>query len=215
MNLEVLIPVGPGHEKLVEEAINSVQLTIDNGKGPFSEVTIRPIDDTQGLHGRSKARNVGIRTSQSDWLFFLDADDLMYPHAFRYFKDFTDYDAVWGMICEWRKKKVVVREQVMEINSFNDLVKHDPFQTLQMGFFVKSHVMRMTQFDERLDAGEDWNVFLRLWKNYKCIKQQNPFMVNRRGHHSTGVRSADGGKWRIEVEKQIRDAVLVKKQHVC
>lgn len=211
MKLDVIIPVGPSHEKIVEEAIASVQMAVQEGRGIFEEVFIRPIDDLQGLHGRSKARNVGIRTSQSDWLFFLDADDLMYPTALKSFEDYMDYDAVWGMICELKKDNIVPREQVLDIRSFDELVKHNPFQTLQMGFFVKTFAMRQTQFDESMNCGEDWKVFLKLWKHFKCIKQDSPFMINRRGRHSTGPKSATGIQWRESVEKQIRDSIAIKR----
>lgn len=202
MKLDVIIPVGPGHEKIVEEAIQSVQVACETDRGTFEEVSIRPVDDTHGLHGRSKARNVGIRTSRADWLFFLDADDLMYPDALKTMEKYLHYDAVWGLICEWDKNKIKVRDgQIPQILFFETLLEADTFLTLQMGFFVKR--TSMCSFDESLSAGEDWKAYLTLWKNRKCIKQKQPFMLNRRDRHSSV--SVDGLAWRTSVEKIVRD----------
>src|SRR5215813_4401064 len=104
MKCAVVIPIGPGHELLAEDARESAQAAFDGAPGPFSELSLLCVDDTRGALGRSAARNEGVRRARRDgaqWIFFLDADDVMHPAAFDAFKPHVaSFDAVWGAICE-------------------------------------------------------------------------------------------------------------------
>jgi glycosyltransferase involved in cell wall biosynthesis len=201
VKLDVIIPIGPGHEDLVNEAVNSVNMACLTDQGPFTEIKIKAVDDRDGSNGRSKSRNLAMDASKADWLFFLDADDLMHPDALGILRDYEDFDAVWGLIAEYKDGLVLPRFQVPYIEKFETLVKLDPYYTLQMGFFVRREVM--PKFDEYMDCGEDWKAYIHLWKNYQCIKQDRPLMVNRRGSHSTGPRSATGRDWMEAVHEMI------------
>lgn len=95
----VVIPVGPGHEKLALRAKASVQQAVAHGMGAFDGVEVLCQDDSGGL-GRSRARNLAVGQAgrmAADWIFFLDADDLMHPHAFEAVAGFLPgHDAVWA-----------------------------------------------------------------------------------------------------------------------
>lgn len=203
MKLDIIIPVGPGHERLVSEAIESVKIACLTDQGPFTQVKIKAVDDTKGESGRSATRNAGIKASKADWLFFLDADDLMHPKAMTAFSAYMDKDAVWGSIAELHNGCVVDRFQMPRVDSLKQLLDVDPYYTLQMGFFVRREVMPL--FDEDMNCGEDWKVYLHLWKNHKCVKQSFPLMINRRGQHSTGPKSATGRDWMSAVKSLIEN----------
>ena len=53
--------------------------------------------------GRSAARNEAVRRAKAaniEWLFFLDADDLLFANAFDLIKQYVnEYDAIWGAYC--------------------------------------------------------------------------------------------------------------------
>lgn len=201
MKLDIIIPVGPGHKALVNEAVQSVKIAMLTGQGPFSEIKIKGIDDTAGKYGRSRARNIAISVSTADWLFFLDADDLMHPEAFLNLQESCNYSAVWGRIVEEKDGCIVDRYQLPRVDNFYQLLDIDPYYTLQMGFFVQREVMPL--FDESMHTGEDWKVYLDLWKHHNCIKIDKPLMINRRGMHSTGENSANGQQWREAVTELI------------
>ena len=204
MKLDIIIPVGPGHKQLVNEAVQSVKIAMWAGQGSFSDIRIKGVDDTEGKLGRSKARNTAIQASKADWLFFLDADDLMHPEAFTHFQESCkEYDAIWGRIVEEKEGCIVDRYQLPKIDRFDQLLEIDPYYTLQMGFFVKREIMPL--FDESMNTGEDWKVYLELWKEHNCIKINKPFMINRRGAHSTGEKSATGRQW-MEAVRALIDA---------
>ena len=103
----VITPVGPGHQAVFDD---SCAPSVDQARawnlGPFSEVRHLAMDDTEGQFGRSARRNEALRLAQeagSEWVFFLDADDILTPNAFEAFgrviEAEPDLQAVWGLIC--------------------------------------------------------------------------------------------------------------------
>ena len=206
----VITPVGPGHEGLYKECRTSINKSYNDNKGRFSEIILVRVDDTDGMLGRSRARNKGIKQAAeqgADWLFFLDADDLMAPSAFEYASNYLDkYDAVWGSIWSIEEGQQA-RERDGQLSflwSIEDVLSFDPFVSLQMGHFVKTSVALSALFNESLDTGEDFDYYLRVWEKHKCIKIPLPFFYNRRGIHSQGPRSASGREWRQVVEGTIQ-----------
>lgn len=185
--------------------MNSVRIaTLD--KGPFEKINIRIVDDTQGLLGRSQARNQALGESEAEWIFFLDADDLMHPHCFKNFQ--PGYDAVFGQIMEYSNGIAAWRYQVPEIKNYKELIAFDPYLTLQMGHFVRRKIVQEIGFDPEMDTGEDWKYYLELWKNHDCVKIDKPLFINVRGQHSKGPRSASGGQWRKVVNSMVDMARL-------
>lgn len=184
MEVEVVIPVGPGHEDLaIEAATSAMALGYD----------VIPVDDTKGELGRSRARNIGVQMAKAEWVFFLDADDLMHKDA-RKAKKYTQYDGIWGLINDGKVRIPQVRKV-----DFNTLVGHEPTQTLQMGHFIRRRVALDYPFNEVLDTGEDFDYYIRVWRDKNCIKIPHTLFINRRGNHSTGPRSANGREWREAV----------------
>lgn len=213
MKCHVIMPVGPGHGQLKHRAIESVRIAMMTDMGPFNDVTVRTIEDTDGKLGRSKARNMAVAQSDADWLFFLDADDLMHPWAFRnvasYIPRFDPAEgawAIWGTVVEIKDNVLHERYQVPSIRSFDDLITFDPYMTLQMGHFVRRDVAIKYPFDQGMDVGEDWDYYLRIWKHGRCRKVNAPFMINVRGQHSVGPRAANGKQWREVVEPMLAQA---------
>jgi tetratricopeptide (TPR) repeat protein len=203
----VITPVGPGHESLYRECLASVEKAFN--ETPVNCAGILPIriDDTDGRLGRSKARNLGVHNAAeqgAEWIFFLDADDLMSPLAFEYVSPYLEsYDGIWGSIWSIEKGELAARErpkQLPFLYSIEDVLFCDPFFSLQMGHFIKTQAALATLFDESIDTGEDFDYYLRVWEKYRCIKIPLPFFYNRRGLHSHGPRSATGFEWRQQVE---------------
>jgi len=220
MKCAVITPVGPGHKTLYRQCQHSIQAAVDQNKGPFEEVVLLPVDDLEGKLGRSAARNIGIQEAakrECEWLFFLDADDIMLADTFSVITPYlADYDAVWGNIAEIEPggEQAVLRiPQVLTIASLQELIVFDPFYTIQMGHFVKTAVAMQHLFDETMDCGEDFKYYLNIWSRYKCRKIQQPLFVNRRGLHSQGIRSATGRQWRLAVEQLL--AAYQKGEGIC
>jgi len=212
MRCAVITPVGPGHERLFEECRISVHNAIQHSKGPFREIFPIVIEDTSGEKGRAAARNEAVAIAKSadiEWLFFLDADDLMYPNAFEVIKQYVhDYDAIWGSIVEMNAgshQSMLRIPQILTIHDIREILLFDPYITIQMGHFVRTVVAGNNPFNEAMNTGEDFDYYLRVWSTAQCVKIRAPLFINRRGLHSVGPRSADGAQWRQAVEEQIEE----------
>ena len=211
MKCAVITPIGPGHEELYQSCLQSINDAWQFSKGPFNQIEIMALWDLQATHGRSKKRNEGIQEAMRlhcEWIFFIDADDLMTKFSFEAFsKYFENYDGVWGNICEapfGQLTKAKLRdEQITKMDQFEELLRFEPYSTIQMGHFIKSHIANEIKFDEEMDIGEDFRYYLRVWQSFKCVKVPEIFFINQRGAHSTGDRSGAGKKWSIAVENEI------------
>lgn len=91
VKIAVIIPVGPGHERIVIDALDSVEaqtfrqweVCVVNDTGaplPFVPSWARVIE-TPGRIGVAAARNAGIAATGAPLLLFLDADDYLQPEA--------------------------------------------------------------------------------------------------------------------------------------
>lgn len=198
----VVTPVGPGHRDLYRECEASVRDAWRGNRGPFTHLELIAIDDQEGRLGRSHARNEGVRLARAagaHWIFFLDADDLMLPGAFgEVAHRIEQYDAIWGLITS-RSMDAVEHHlrlpQILNIDRIEQVIVFDPFLTLQMGHFVRVEAALATPFDEQLDAGEDFDYYLRLWRDFRCVKIPASLSVARQGRRSGGPRGATPEAW--------------------
>ena len=253
----VIIPIGPGHMQLAEQAMASVVGAVAAGKGAFDQVYVVAGDDGRGEIGRSAARNqmvagvpaasvedpfaeggraaaapwmgvFGERADEaaafaSEWLFFLDADDLMCgpdvygESAFEVVAPYlADWDCVWGTIHEFHQGgQIMRRKQVDRITTRAAYVKTPAALSCQMGHFVRREAfLRVGGFDEKLDVCEDVDLYLREWEHLRCIKQEKPLFLNRRGAHSWMQPKTDAGgrkvhtgrEWSMRAEEMLKEA---------
>lgn len=212
MKCAVITSVGPGHEQLLENSCQpSVTAAESYNAGPFSTIQHIVMDDTKGLYGRSKRRNEAIQQAVDagyEWLFFLDADDVMTPNAFERFghclEEDAALDAVWGLICEFDgdEEPQLRPNQAETLGSRKEFLAIEPFLSIQIGAFIRTECVARFGFDEAMDTGEDFKLYYQLWEHYHCAKRPEIFFINRRGAHSTGPRAATGEDWRISVSEQ-------------
>ncbi|MDQ7087914.1 MAG: hypothetical protein Q9Q13_08690 [Acidobacteriota bacterium] len=184
----VITPIGPGHEEMAVLARASVEAAFAEDPGIFASWRWIGIDDSQGRLGRSRARNRGVAEAAAggaEWIFFLDADDLMDRQAFGHHAPYADtVDGLWGLISAFSAEQPAPRLREGQLGPTDDLlliVVNDPFLTLQMGHFVRTRVALQHPFDETLDAGEDFDYYLRVWASSRCRKIDRPLFHNRRG----------------------------------
>ncbi len=207
-------PVGPGHAQRARECRASIEAAWREHPGPFSGLEFHFIDDGRGELGRSRARNAGVaaaRQAGADWIFFLDADDLMTPRAFSIFGEYADrFDAVWGLMAIKPPDSAdyhVRFPQALTLRSVDELLLLDPFMTLLMGHFVRTGVAVDLPFDETLDAGEDFDYYIRAWEKYRCTKVAQVLSVNRSDQHSSGPRAATADQWRVSASARLAAAL--------
>lgn len=126
--ISVIIPVGPGHEHILLDALDSMEaqtvrgweviVAWDSPNKKMQEFYIRAypyvkIIDT-GCRGAGFARNRGVEASKAPFLFFLDADDYLKPNAL-----FVHLD-------EWRVEKAIIYSDYLGKAAVSDPDKLDP-----------------------------------------------------------------------------------------
>jgi FkbM family methyltransferase len=206
----VVVPVGPGHDVLFKECEHSARVAEQHSRGPFDTIEIIAVDDTQGLIGRSSARNQGVERASAagaEWSFLIDADDLMAENAFAAVAPYIHhYDAIWGQISsiKFGETTATVRKpQVSKISNLIELMVHDPYQSIQMGHLVRTELARAYPFNTALDFGEDFDYYMRVWRHARCVKITEPLFINRIGKSARGPKSGDGLQWRPAVHRVI------------
>jgi len=206
-------PVGPGHEALVGDAIESVCAQID----PRWEHII--IDDTEGgslqeygvipyamryphlkwlrsskLHNVSAARNAGARMARGRFLCFLDADDML-------FKEFVRDTLPMTM----ERAKPLVYTDWIELpeGTVHQAENWDPKALQQRSIMAvtflheKSAFTLVGGFDESLDMWEDWDYTVRLsFLGYQGIHVPKPLFSYS---YNTGKRREES----LEKAKQV------------
>ncbi len=207
----IISPIGPGHDVIYQAAANSIRAACEKSAGPFREIIPFRIDDSEGKIGRSRARNAAVQQAAQqgiEWVFFLDADDMLVPDIFINVEPYLDnYDAIWGQIFSFDNgtSQAKYREgQLGTTDRFSDILNNDPYYTLQMGHFVRTEIALANPFNEQMDVGEDFDYYLRIWEKHRCIKLGVPLFANRRGLHSGGPRSATGRDWTTVVNQLLQ-----------
>lgn len=161
MKVTVIIPVGPGHEVVAIAAIESVRRAWRAARGPFNTLELAPIADPEG-HGRSAARNEGMREHPAHWHFLMDADDTMTVTAFNEVD--LNAAATFGAVCLDKRTDSLQKRATSRDNRYplsrEDLFHFGAVGTLSMGCFVRGDLG--LRFDETLDVGEDFDFYMRL-----------------------------------------------------
>lgn len=130
----------------------------------------------QANQGVSVARNFGAQKALGDWLAFLDADDLWFPEKQFIQKKILRRHPEAKMLTAgrvWIDRQGKVRphrfcpKRVFRWN-FWRLLSHNTIPTPSV-MVEKKAFFAAKGFDEGLETGEDWDLWLKLVKNYPAF----------------------------------------------
>ncbi len=210
MKCAVITPIGPGHELYALDAADSVTAASAAGQGPFAEIMHIKVDDRNGELKPPRARNYGVelaRTAGADWIYFLDATDILALDAFTNVAgNVATHDAIWGGIHELaadETRGVPRAGQLLEITRIDEVLANDPVNTLDIGHFVKIEVALATPFVAELDGGANFDYYLRLWRKCRCVKVARAFFYQRLAAGGPLARKAETDARRRAVERVI------------
>lgn len=173
--VSVIIPVGPGHEHILQEALDSVhrqterniEVIVINDTGDSLDVPVwTRLYSTGGQQGAGAARNVGLDVAEGSFVLFLDADDLLLPQFIEATLDefkvsgryiYTDYLMVNG------------NEQ-----KYSDVPQFEAKRIFEHGMYhaitclIPRWCIGDTRFEEDMPSWEDLDFFMQLNGNGVC-----------------------------------------------
>jgi len=187
---------------LVKEAVESVLaqsftdfelIVIDDGSTDNTRESLAPYLDSlryiyQENRGVSAARNLGISVARGRYIAFLDSDDLWLKDKLLMQVDFMEQNP---------EAQICYTEEIWYRNGrrVNPKLKHRKYsgwifeRSLALCIISPSSVLlrkelldRVGGFDEGLPACEDYDLWLRITKDYPVYLIDRPLIVKRNGH---------------------------------
>lgn len=163
---------------------------------------VRLIEQTNG--GVCKARNRGIREASGDFVCLLDHDDYWFPDKLRVQVELLDSHPEVGVAYSaylvWRQDSHGVFPSPHQLSSqsapsidasFSGWVYHllllDCMMLTSTSMFRREVFERCGAFDESLPFGEDWELWLRVSREYQFMKLRNVTTLYRQ-HPAQGNR---------------------------
>ncbi|MGB7160305.1 MAG: glycosyltransferase, partial [Tepidisphaeraceae bacterium] len=183
MNVSVIIPAHNSAET-VEETLRSLvaqtwphweAIVIDDGSTDATATLVRRFIETeprvrlieQPKSGVSAARNNGIDQIRTDWMCFLDADDIFLPDYFQKMTDALAADPTLDAVtCGWARllpdgSRFDFNNRPPGIDLFEALA-HDCVITIHTVVIKVDIVRRAGKFDTSLRTCEDWDLWQRI-----------------------------------------------------
>lgn len=197
--VSVIIPVGPGHELIVVDALDSLlaqterhwEAIVINDTGGRLDLVGYPFVRmlaTRGSKGAGAARNVGIQAASAPLILCLDADDYLEPECIEYMlKVHEVYGGIVYSDC------YLVRDGSVERHEFPDWNPDTLFQGTILGvtsLMPKQVWEDVGGFDEGLESWEDWVLWIDACLKGHCGTRIDIPLYNYR--HLTGARREIG-----------------------
>lgn len=194
--ITVVIPVGPGHEQLVIDAVDSIDaqtfrlwecIVVNDSGNPLPNLPnwVKIINNTPARQGVAASRNIGLRQAKASLFLPLDADDTLEPTALAmmhevwlehrdyvysdWYERWTDHSNIWEC-ADYDAKNLTKKGCIHTVTALYPL----------------SAWKDIGGFDESLFAWEDWDFQLQLAKRGICgIRIPEPLLTYRK---DTGMR---------------------------
>lgn len=121
--------------------------------------------------GANAARNIGIKESSGDIVAFLDDDDIWLPNYLKVIHEeyLGGADAIVSGFKQLGKEEVVVTNKDLTVTK-SSLLRGNTYCGMS-GFSAKRDLLLQNSFDETLNNGQDWDMYVRLFQ--KRIKFKN------------------------------------------
>lgn len=174
--ISIVIPVGPGHEQYVPQALASI--AYQTLPAEWLEPIV--IDDTAGQHGGAgAARNAGIAQASAPLITFLDADDYLTPtgleallRGYAHHDEAYAYGDWWDA---WTPERVKYR-----VATYYDQRSHLIGGQHTVTALMATEDVRSIGGFENLSGWEDWDFWCKMAVNGLCgTRVPHPIIVYR------------------------------------
>jgi glycosyltransferase involved in cell wall biosynthesis len=206
--ISVIIPVGPGHESYVIDALDSLvaqtypywEAIVVNDTGqpwssdfgsPIAGAPYAKVVETTGRVGPSAARNRGAEHARGEALLFVDADDFMRPEALYKMAEIyfgTEgglvYTDIYELFADPTEEMKVYNNYDFKCGAVLKKMQHS-----SQYLFPRAKHEEIGGFDENIIGWEDWDHLIALQAAGVCsYRIPEPLFVYRK--HTGNVREA-------------------------
>lgn len=217
--LSVIIPVGPGHEELVMDAIDSCEaqsmrqfetiVVNDSGKSLHLPQWVRYFEVENAPQGVANARNIGIRAAHGLNILPLDADDILQPNAVKIFYEFSQVNPgviLYSDFWEDPDTEGAYRRFFTDDYEASLLVSKGAIATVT-ALIPREVFEKIGLYDTDMIAWEDWAFMLKAAENGFCYARIPKPLFTYRKH--TGRRAKDN----FENKDKNKEQILAKFGH--
>lgn len=204
MNISIIIPAY-NSEKTIDTCLNSVINQTYKGEIEIIVINDGSEDNTQKIveeiinknkklsikiinqknAGVSKARNIGLKLANGNYIALLDSDDEWLidklEKQLSVFNSDPEVSFVGGLINENK-----IQKQELIIIPLKKLIFKNYFQPSTV-IFKKNILETVGFFDENQNYAEEGNYFIRIAKHYKCVLLNEQLILYGQGKEGFGV----------------------------
>jgi glycosyltransferase involved in cell wall biosynthesis len=220
--ISIVIPVGPGHERLLVDALDSVramtfqdwecivvnatgQKWMDGFLSPVAGAPWAKVIDAGKKLKPAGARNLGAKFAKAEAILFLDADDMILPNAIQEMYEIhlgTNGGLVYG---DWLRSDGLIDQPAIyyEADDFvcGDVLKHMRHSVTCI--IPKWAHEKVGGFDESLPGWEDWDYFIAIQSIGVCsYRLESPIITYR---FRAGTIREESFGLKKEILKRIRE----------
>ena len=211
MTISVIIPTF-ARPKLLQESIDSVAnqslqpdeiIVVDGHPDGSAQATVKRFSDHEVqvvyvhhpmIGNVSRLRNVGVSTSKSKYVSFIDDDDMWDPHYLEYVVQLLsdeEVEAVLGSINYWDEEKVRRGRTLQQDVVLSDLFLMNPGVSGSGITMAKSLFEGLGGFDEQLPVSEDKDLFMRLLESSEPFRILSDARIMAREHDFDHLMASD------------------------
>lgn len=208
-DVSIVIPVGPGHEELLKDALHSVEgqthrfweciVVNDTGHwlcGMEGFPWVKIVETYQTGGGAGAARNLGAKQSHAPFLVFLDADDMLKPRFLEATLKAYQRNGRYAYT-DWFTQDERGQKQLHPTPEYSfAAIWENPSIHAVTALIPRKWFEVAGGFDETLPAYEDVDFFMKLLtKGYCGVRVPEPLLLYNLHH---GKRRAAGEKRKDE-----------------
>lgn len=218
--VSVVIPVGPGHERYLADALDSVQAQtmpeweciVVNDTGTLLDLSpwpwarlweVNQLDgDTVVRMGAGAARNWGLRHANAPLVLFLDADDVIVPRALdlllRGYADSGGKYAYSDWLTLEDEQRIDGPMEPHEVEEYDARKMLAGLRHAVTALIPTEWAKAVGGFDEALPVFEDWDFYCKLAASGYCgVRVPHPLLIYRR---ASGLRTRTALKSREQAD---------------
>jgi glycosyltransferase involved in cell wall biosynthesis len=147
--------------------------------------------------GPSAARNNGIKNAEGGYIAFLDSDDVWHRDKLREQMKVFESDKEVSLVSTSINDKVFGNLKDKQVISFDMLLYHNYLYTSTI--ILKKEVFgTVGVFNEKQKYSEDYDLWLRISKKYKCVLINKSYVVYGGGKATFGASGLTAKLWKME-----------------